>query len=130
MGRSGRLVVDRVQAKIYSLALDESVFTKDPEDVEAYEKWLSHFDFEKKSDEIAELLSANPHLQLQYSQLVPEKVTHLAFWHRFYYRVQLIFDEEERHKANEKLKRTKSSEKEGSSGKASPFGEASGAGEK
>ncbi|XP_021943224.1 BSD domain-containing protein 1 [Folsomia candida] len=97
-GNPGRVVVDRVQAKIYSLALDDAVFLNDPEDMDAYEKWLAHFDLEVKNDEIAELLTTNPHLQLHYSQLVPDKVSHLVFWHRFYYRVQLIFDEETKHK--------------------------------
>jgi len=124
VGSSGPHVVDRIQvwflqrqvlffiefkndfhylkAKIYSLGLDEAVFLKDPEDMESYEKWLAHFDLEVKNDEIADLLTANPHLQLHYSQLVPEKVSHVVFWHRFYYRVQLIFDEEALQKAKEK----------------------------
>jgi Rps23 Pro-64 3,4-dihydroxylase Tpa1-like proline 4-hydroxylase len=95
-------MISYLQAKIYSLGLDESVFLKDPEDMDAYEKWLAHFDLEVKNDEIADLLTANPHLQLHYSQLVPDKVSHLVFWHRFYYRVQLIFDEEAQQKAKEK----------------------------
>ncbi len=58
------------------------MFLSDPEDLDAYEKWMAHFDLEFKSDEIAELLTANPHLQLNYSQLVPDKVSHLVFWVR------------------------------------------------
>lgn len=52
-----------------------------------------------------ELMTANPHLQLHYGQLVPDKVSHLVFWHRFYYRVHeicLIEEEKERKRKMEK----------------------------
>ncbi|ODN04396.1 BSD domain-containing protein 1 [Orchesella cincta] len=87
-GGSG--VVDRVQAKIYSLAVEEDAFLKDPEDIKSYETWLLTFDLEKKNSEMADLMAANPHLQLHYAQLVPDKVSHLVFWHRFYFRVHEI----------------------------------------
>lgn len=89
-----------MQAKIYSLAFEEDLFLKDPDDIKAYEAWLLTFDLEKKHSEMPELMGANPHLQLHYSQLVPEKVSHLVFWHRFYYRVHEICtaDEEARRK--------------------------------
>lgn len=55
-----------------------------------YELWAATFDLDNKECELADLLTSNPHLQLQYTQLVPEKVSHLLFWHRFYYQVYLI----------------------------------------
>lgn len=76
-----------LQAKIYSLAVEDECFLKDPDDIKAYENWLLTFDLEKKNIEMADLLTANPHLQLAYGKLVPDKVSHLVFWHRFYYRV-------------------------------------------
>ena len=87
--------VSRLQARIYSLAMNENIFLKDPANLEAYEIWMSTFDLEDKNDEMADLLTNNPHLQLQYSQLVPAKVSHLVFWHRFYFQVYLISIEEE-----------------------------------
>lgn len=98
----GSGVVDRVQAKIYSLAVEEDAFLKDPEDIKSYETWLLTFDLEKKNSEMADLLAANPHLQLHYAQLVPDKVSHLVFWHRFYYRVHEIQVTEQ---AKEELRR-------------------------
>ncbi|ODM91661.1 BSD domain-containing protein 1 [Orchesella cincta] len=77
-------------AKIYSLATKEEVFLKDPEDIKSYEAWLLTFDLDQKKCEMDDLLSANPHLHLHHSHLVPEKVSHLVFWHRFYYRVHEI----------------------------------------
>jgi hypothetical protein len=155
VGNSGRLVVDRVQvcrngfkylikihvhskhcfyfqAKIYSLALDEAVFLKDPEDSDEFEKFLAHFDLTGKDNEISDMVSANPHLQLHYSQFVPDKVTHIEFWSRFYYRVQLIIDQEAKQLAKEKEIERKSPQKssnnkEGnSSGNISPIGDPAG----
>jgi len=93
---NGPIVVDRVQAKIYSMALENHVFLHDPENIEEYEKWLAGFDFEEKTEEVQELMAANPHIQLHYTQLVPDKVSHLMFWHRFYFQVQQIFEAESR----------------------------------
>lgn len=103
------------------MALEETVFLNDPEDMEAYEKWLAHFDLEVKNDEIADLLTANPHLQLHYSQLVPEKVSHVVFWHRFYYRVQLIFDAEAKQKQEQQS--ANNINQESRSGNVSPQGD-------
>lgn len=69
------------------MAVEDECFLKDPDDIKAYENWLLNFDLEKKNIEMADLLTANPHLQLTYGKLVPDKVSHLVFWHRFYYRV-------------------------------------------
>jgi hypothetical protein len=95
VGKGGPVVVSRLQAKIYTLALEERVFLEDPEDMKSYDEWTATFDLELKNDELADLLTSNPHLQLHYSQMVPEKVSHLLFWHRFYYQVHLIFKAEE-----------------------------------
>jgi hypothetical protein len=83
--------------------MDENVFLKDSDNLEEYEVWMSTFDLLDKNDEIADLLTNNPHLQLQYSQLVPEKVSHLVFWHRFYFQVYLISSEEESRAREEAL---------------------------
>jgi len=80
--------------------LEERVFLEDPEDLKSYDDWTATFDLELKNDELADLLTGNPHLQLHYSQLVPSKVSHLLFWHRFYYQVHLIFQAEEKEKAS------------------------------
>jgi len=98
VGNSGRLVCDRVQAKIYSLALDEEIFLKKPEGA-AYKEFSKNFHIEKKEDEITELFACNPHLQLQYSQLVSDKIDHLQFWCNYYFHVKQILDEEAKHNA-------------------------------
>ncbi|CAL8128283.1 unnamed protein product [Orchesella dallaii] len=94
-------IVDRVQAKIYSLAIEEDAFLKDPEDTKAFENWLQSFDLDKKNCEMSDLMTANPHLQLHYSHLVPGKVSHLVFWHRFYYRVHEIQVAEQERRSGE-----------------------------
>jgi len=103
VGKGGPQVISRLQAKIYSLALEERVFLEDPEDLNSYDEWTATFDLELKTDELADLLTGNPHLQLHYSQLVPSKVSHLLFWHRFYYQVHLIFQAEEKEKASKAM---------------------------
>lgn len=113
------------------MALDDAVFLNDPEDMEAYETWLARFDLEHKNSEIAQFLTANPHLQLHYSQLVPDKVSHLVFWHRYYYGINLILDEEAKNlsiklKEEENSTRQQSSTNKtsgNSSGNGSPVGD-------
>jgi len=105
MNSSGAIVIDRVKSKLHTMTVDEDVFLKDPADIKAYENWILQFDLEKKNEEMSDLMTANPHLQLRYAQLVPQKVSHLVFWHRFYYHVHelyLVVAEEEKELARKK----------------------------
>jgi len=98
------------------MAMDEYVYLHDPDNMEDYEKWLTKFDLEDKNEEIVDLLSSNPHLQLHYTQLVPDKVSHLVFWHRFYFQVSKIFEAEKeasKQIENEKASKSSASQKKG-----------------
>jgi len=117
--KDGPLVLSRIQARIHSIAMNEEIFLKDPDVLELYEIWLANFDLEEKQDEMADLLSNNPHLQLHYSQLVPDKVSHLVFWHRFYFQVHLIATEEETMAYQEALESKKTAKRAGEPGRDS-----------
>jgi len=110
----------RVQNKIYALALEEHVFLEDPSNMEDYESWAASFDLNEKSVELADLLTTNPHLQLQYTQLVPDKVSHLLFWHRFYYQVYLILKAENQFELTSGKKSEKLEQNEDALGRESP----------
>jgi hypothetical protein len=86
----------RVRAKIYTMSYDESLFLEDPQDIDDYERWMSHFDLEEENEETVNLLAHNSNLQEQYTKLVPSKVSHLVFWHRFYYLVHLMLEAEKK----------------------------------
>ena len=73
---------------------DESLFLEDPKDIDDYEKWMSTFDLEEENEETVNLLAHNSHLQEMYTKLVPSKVSHLVFWHRFFYLVHLMLEAE------------------------------------
>jgi len=95
VGKDGPVVISRIEARIHTLAMNEDIFLHDPVDTETYDAWMAKFDLETKNSEMTNWLTDNPHLQLHYSQLVPDKVSHLLFWHRFYFQVYLITLEEE-----------------------------------
>lgn len=87
----------RVRAKVYTMSYDDSLFLEDPTDLDDYETWMAHFDLEEESDEtlkVADLLAHNAYLRESYTKLVPGKVSHLVFWHRFYYLVHRMMEAE------------------------------------
>ncbi|XP_069942748.1 BSD domain-containing protein 1-like isoform X3 [Cherax quadricarinatus] len=85
------VILTRLQAAIYAISQDPATFLTDPEgDESQYEAWLSSFDLESQQPELSDLLVNNQPLRHNYTSLVPSQVSHVVFWHRYFYEVQRL----------------------------------------
>jgi len=80
--------------RIKQLQQDPNTFTE-PEDQE-FLNWQSTFDLNQHKSEIEAILSTNSEIFLIYSRLVPESISPQDFWERYYYRLKLQKEDEER----------------------------------
>ncbi|XP_076033428.1 BSD domain-containing protein 1-like isoform X2 [Oratosquilla oratoria] len=85
------VILDRLQAAVYAVCQDPATFLTDPEGEEQqYEQWLLTFDLETRQSELSDLLVNNQALRQQYTKLVPAQVSHIVFWHRYFYKIQSL----------------------------------------
>ncbi|XP_071448817.1 BSD domain-containing protein 1-like [Hetaerina americana] len=101
------IVIDRVQARLFTLTADPATFLVDPIEAREYEAWLGvvgEGDGEgiMAPEKLSALMAACPRLHEQYNHLVPNEVSHCLFWHRYLFRKALLEDEEARKEAKRK----------------------------
>ncbi|XP_069997243.1 BSD domain-containing protein 1 isoform X3 [Penaeus vannamei] len=85
------VILNRLQAAIYAISQDPETFTTDPEGEETqYETWVETFDLEARQTELSDLLVNNQPLRHHYTTLVPAQVSHVVFWHRYFYKVSRL----------------------------------------
>ncbi|XP_043215674.1 BSD domain-containing protein 1-like isoform X2 [Amphibalanus amphitrite] len=98
------VLLDRLQTELYRLAADPSTYLTEPAESERvrYEVWSADLDLEARQTELSDLLASNRTVLEQYTSLVPAKVSHVLFWHRYLFRVHLA---EEKEKQREQLRK-------------------------
>ena len=74
----------RFDAQLHVIHSSLDSFTKDPVS-EEYEPWAKTFNVESKTDDIAKDLDTFGELRTSMEKLVPDKVTYLDFWKRYYF---------------------------------------------
>ncbi|XP_006807541.1 BSD domain-containing protein 1 [Neolamprologus brichardi] len=90
-------VYDSSKARLYSLQADPATYCNEPDGPpEQFESWLSTFSLEDKKGEISELLVNSPSIRALYTKMVPAAVAHSEFWHRYFYKVFQLDQEEAR----------------------------------
>ncbi|XP_075928396.1 BSD domain-containing protein 1 isoform X3 [Petromyzon marinus] len=88
---------DRVKARLYSLQADPATYCNEPDGLqEHFMSWAESFSLEERKAETAELLVACPAIRALYTRLVPAAVSHLEFWHRYFYKVYQLEQDEAR----------------------------------
>lgn len=88
IGSSGRY--SRFDAQLRAIQCDVSTYVDEPDDVNDYNKWLSAFKLEEKSEEIEGLMRENGSVDGIYKRVVPNNVEHDVFWSRYFYRVHRL----------------------------------------
>jgi len=81
--------------QINQLQKDPQTFNKKPEDSK-FAVWAASFNMDSKKDEIQYNLASNVDLMQMYSELVPNVITSKEFWERYYFRLQIVKEEEEK----------------------------------
>ncbi|XP_004850913.1 BSD domain-containing protein 1 isoform X2 [Heterocephalus glaber] len=91
---------DGTKARLYSLQSDPATYCNEPDGpLELFDTWLSEFCLEEKKGEISELLVDSPSIRALYTKMVPAAVSHSEFWHRYFYKVHQLEQEQARRDA-------------------------------
>ncbi|KAM6216982.1 BSD domain-containing protein 1 [Rhynchocyon petersi] len=91
---------DGNKARLYSLQSDPATYCNEPDGPqELFDTWLSHFCLEEKKGQISELLVGSPSIRALYTKMVPAAVSHSEFWHRYFYKVHQLEQEQARRDA-------------------------------
>uniref|UniRef100_A0A5F9CUB4 BSD domain containing 1 n=1 Tax=Oryctolagus cuniculus TaxID=9986 RepID=A0A5F9CUB4_RABIT len=91
---------DGTKARLYSLQSDPATYCNEPDGPpELFDAWLSQCCLEEKKGEISELLVGSPSIRALYTKMVPAAVSHSEFWHRYFYKVHQLEQEQARRDA-------------------------------
>ncbi|XP_074073813.1 BSD domain-containing protein 1 isoform X2 [Macrotis lagotis] len=91
---------DSAKARLYSLQSDPATYCNEPDGPpELFDTWLSQFHLEEKKEEISSLLISSPSIRALYTKMVPAAVSHSEFWHRYFYRLHHLEQDEARRDA-------------------------------
>uniref|UniRef100_A0A8C0CJL2 BSD domain containing 1 n=1 Tax=Balaenoptera musculus TaxID=9771 RepID=A0A8C0CJL2_BALMU len=94
------VVKEKLAARLYSLQSDPATYCNEPDGPpELFDTWLSQFCLEEKKGEISELLVGSPSIRALYTKMVPAAVSHSEFWHRYFYKVHQLEQEQARRDA-------------------------------
>ncbi|KAF4977970.1 hypothetical protein FZEAL_5578 [Fusarium zealandicum] len=74
----------RFDAQVHVIHTSVDSFTKDPNSAE-YESWSEEFDADKKTPDINSDLQKFPDLRATMEKLVPDQVSYVDFWTRYYF---------------------------------------------
>ncbi|XP_078423638.1 BSD domain-containing protein 1 isoform X2 [Cetorhinus maximus] len=88
---------DSTKARLYSLQADPATYCNEPDGpLELYEEWVAGFKLEDQKGEISGLLVNSPSVRALYTKMVPVAVSHSEFWHRYFYKLYQLEQEESR----------------------------------
>ncbi|GCB75863.1 hypothetical protein scyTo_0019066, partial [Scyliorhinus torazame] len=88
---------DSTKARLYSLQADPATYCNEPDGpLELYEEWVAAFNLEDQKGEISGLLVNSPSVRALYTKMVPAAVSHSEFWHRYFYKLYQLEQEETR----------------------------------
>jgi len=93
-------VFSRSKARLHALQLDPATYCDDASGpAEHYQAWLDTFILEDNKGDISEMLVTNSEVRSIYTQLVPNSVSHVDFWQRYFYKVTQLEADEARREA-------------------------------
>ncbi|XP_006862218.1 PREDICTED: BSD domain-containing protein 1 isoform X2 [Chrysochloris asiatica] len=94
------VVKEKLAARLYCLQSDPATYCNEPDGPpELFDAWLSKFCLEEKKGQISELLIGSPSIRALYTKMVPAAVSHSEFWHRYFYKVHQLEQEQARRDA-------------------------------
>ncbi|VDM58932.1 unnamed protein product [Angiostrongylus costaricensis] len=82
-------------AKLLEIQSSDGTFRNEPENSDAYSKWMTRFNIEEYDAEINVLLGSNPSLREIYSKMVPSELDSKTFWSRYFFSIQIAEMDEE-----------------------------------
>ncbi|XP_067862749.1 BSD domain-containing protein 1 [Heptranchias perlo] len=90
-------IYDSTKARLYSLQADPATYCNEPDGpLELFDEWVTDFNLEDQKGEISGLLVDSPSVRALYTKMVPAAVSHSEFWHRYFYKLYQLEQEEAR----------------------------------
>uniref|UniRef100_A0A4W3JQL9 BSD domain containing 1 n=1 Tax=Callorhinchus milii TaxID=7868 RepID=A0A4W3JQL9_CALMI len=90
-------IYDSTKARLYTLQTDPATYCNEPDGPpELYDEWVVEFNLEERKGEISDLLVSSPSVRALYTKMVPAAVSHSEFWHRYFYKLHQLEQEEAR----------------------------------
>jgi hypothetical protein len=83
---------------LYLLQTNESTYLEVPAASLDYDGFLERFAIDEWTGTISDLLTQTPILREVHSQLVPERVSYLEFWQRYFYKLERMEETENKRK--------------------------------
>ena len=86
-----------LQARLNAIQIDPGTYCEEPSGPqEDFQKWQRTFQLENHKGDISELLVSNAEVRSLYTQLVPSQVSHADYWHRYFYKIYQLKQDEDR----------------------------------
>ncbi|KAK7485326.1 hypothetical protein BaRGS_00023425, partial [Batillaria attramentaria] len=83
---------DRAKARLHAVQVDPGTYMNEPSgSPDAYKKWCEEeFNMEAVKGEISDLLVSKVEVRGLYTKMVPNQVSHVDFWRRYFYKLHQI----------------------------------------
>jgi len=84
----------RFEAKVSAMQRDSGTYCDEPEDLDYFEMWQTHFSLGDHGEQVEATLEGNAFLSELQSRIVPLIVDYETFWRQYFFRLHLIEVEE------------------------------------
>ncbi|XP_078486972.1 BSD domain-containing protein 1 [Ciona intestinalis] len=96
--QSGMKVISPAEARLFSLQTDPATYCNEPDNTPEFQQWLEKFELSEKKEELSLLMLDYKEVRTLYTRLVPDAVSHVDFWQRYFHK-KYCLDEAEKRRA-------------------------------
>lgn len=98
VNKNGEIIpIENWQQLLHKLQTDSDTYCREPASApEDYEAWLAKFSLHENEKQMEYLLENVPEIRKYHDELVPEKLTESDFWHRYYFKLYQLKEEQKR----------------------------------
>ncbi|CAK8691265.1 unnamed protein product [Clavelina lepadiformis] len=93
---SGVKVMSPAEARLFTLQTSPATYCNEPDNLVEFDLWLKDFELDKKKEELSLLMLDSKEVRSLYTKLVPEAVSHVDFWTRYFYKKDELEKAEQR----------------------------------
>lgn len=93
---SGVKVMTPAEARLFSAQTSPATYCNEPDNSAEFELWRESFDLDARKEELSLLMLDSKEVRSLYTKLVPEAVSHVDFWTRYFYKKHQLEKAEER----------------------------------
>lgn len=94
--KNGQIIkIENWKAKLHKIQIDPNTYCREPSGLlEDFDNWLVNFNLINYQKQTEYLLENVPEIKKYHQDLVPKTITENDFWHRYFYRVNQLKEEQ------------------------------------